>query len=233
MLKVAISGEKIFEIFGFPITNTFALSLIISFLMIIFFLVFFKKIFLPNKTQNFFEWILETLLNFTDSLTGSRENTKEIFPLSATIFIFILLSNRIELIPGIGIFHFLRSPSSDLNFTLALAIFSIFYVNFLVLRKLGILKYLKRFFHKNPLFSFVGLLEAISELIRTLSLALRLFGNLFAGEILLTVTSFLFPFIFPLPFLFLEILVGFVQAFIFASLVVIFYTIAIQTAYHG
>jgi len=230
--EIAISGEEIFEIGSFRATNTFLLALILASTIFILTLFTFRKgKMVPGRLQNFLEWIFETLLNFIDSVTGSRERTKEVFPLSATLFVLILAANLIELVPGVGIFHFLRSPSSDLNFTLALALFSVSYINFLTIRKLGLFSYLKKFFNfKNPISFFVGVLEAISELSRIFSLAVRLFGNLFAGEILLIVASFLFIVIAPLPFLLLEIMVGLIQAFIFSSLIVIFYTAAIQ---HG
>lgn len=219
---------------GFPVTNTLFLALIISFCIVLFFsLVFRKAGIIPNKVQNFFEWVLESLFNFMDSVTGSREITKDVFPISTTLFVLILLSNLIELIPGVGVFSFLRSPSSDLNFTVSLATVSILYINILAAKKVGLFNFLKKFINKNPILVFVGLLEGVSEISRIFSLAIRLFGNLFAGEILLMVTSFLFSFILPVPFLLLEIMVGFIQAFIFSSLIVIFYTTAIQTAHHA
>lgn len=228
--EITISGEEIFEVFGLRITNTFFLSLILSLsIFFILFIVLGQKKIIPGKIQNFFEWILETLYNFINSVTNSPEKTKEIFPLAATLFTLILSSNLIELIPGVGVIHFLRSPSSDLNFTLALSLTAMFYINFLAIKKLGPFSYLKRFFNfKSPIFFFVGALEGISEITRILSLAMRLFGNLFAGEVLLIVTSFLFAYLLPLPFLGLEILVGLIQAFIFSSLVVIFYFTATQ-----
>ncbi len=231
---IVISGEKFFEIFGFSITNTFFLTLILSIGIFLFtFLSFRKEQIIPSRFQNFWEWILEMLHNFIDSITGSREKTREIFPISVTLFILILFSNLIELIPGIGIFPFLRSPSADLNFTLALSLSSVSYINFMAFKKLGLFSYLKKFLNfKNPIFFFGSILEGISELTRIFSLAMRLFGNLFAGEVLLIVTSFLFSYFLPLPFLFMEILVGFIQAFIFFALVVIFYTISIQPT-HG
>lgn len=227
--EISLAGEDIFKILGFPLTNTFISSLVLSLLIFLSSLFIFKKATLiPGRLQNALEWILEKLHNFIDSVTGSREKTSEIFPIAATLFLLILASNLMELLPGVGVFHFLRSPSSDLNFTLALSLFSVAYINILTLRKLGAISYFKKFFHKNPVLMFVGFLEGISEISRILSLAIRLFGNLFAGEVLLIVISFLFAYILPLPFLFLEILVGFIQAFIFSSLVVIFYATATQ-----
>jgi len=232
--EISISGEEIVKVLGFSITNTFLLSLIISafiFILVVFSLRSSKII--PRGLQNFWEFILESLFNFFNSITNNTKRTMEIFPLAGTLFILILFCNLLELIPGVGIFHFLRSPSSDLNFTFALAIFSVIFINALVLKNLGLFTYLKRFLNKNPVLLFVGVLEGMGEITRILSLAFRLFGNLFAGEILLIVTSFLFSYILPLPFLGLEILVGFIQAFIFSSLIVIFYSNSIQHGEHA
>lgn len=229
--EITISGEEIFEVAGLPITNTFFLGLILSLSISILFVFSFRKAkVIPGKFQNFCEAILEGLFNYFDSITGSRETTKEIFPLSATLFILILFCNLLEIIPGVGVLYFLRSPSSDLNFTVPVAFLSVFYLNYLAFRKIGT-PYLKKFLNfKNPILFFVGALEGVSEVSRILSLAIRLFGNLFAGEVLLIVISYLFAYIMPLPFLALELLVAFVQALIFSSLITIFYTTAVQ---HG
>lgn len=152
-----------------------------------------------------------------------EEKVKEIFPLSFTLFIVILSANLIEIIPGLGVFHLLRSPSSDLNFTLALSVFSMALVHLYALRRLKPKNYFKKYISKNPIFAFVGALEGFSEITKVLSLSIRLFGNLFAGETLLIVSAHLFSLFFPLPFLFLEILVSFIQALIFSSLITIFY----------
>jgi F-type H+-transporting ATPase subunit a len=111
---------------------------------------------------------------------------------------------------------------------LALAIFSVVYINVMAVKHLGLLSYGKKFFNfQSPIAFFIGLLEAFSEITRTISLAVRLFGNLFAGEVLLLVMLTLFPIILPLPFLALEMIIGILQAFIFAMLVVVFYSMAI------
>lgn len=218
-------GEKLFSFLGIDFTNTFILAILCALLLIVFFLIGFKKKeVIPGKTQNFFEFILESLFGLFDSMSGDRKKTEEIFPLVATLFIFILISNLLEILPGVGVFPFLRSPSSDLHFTLAIAIFSMGFIHFLTIKKLGGIKYLKKFIVlNNPIMFFVGMLEAMGEFTKTLSLGIRLFGNLFAGEILLIVISSMISFIVPLPFLGLEIFVGFIQALIFSSLITVFY----------
>lgn len=228
--EISIPAEKVFEVLGFPVTNTFFLALIIGIsLLIIFFWGLRKKKIVPDSFQNFIEWILENLINYIDGITGDRKKTLEIFPLASLLFIFIFSANLLEIVPGTGIFHFLRSPSSDLNFTLALAAVSMVIVHIYAIKHLGILSHLRKFLNfKNPIFFFVGLLEGLSELTRIFSLAIRLFGNLLAGEVLLLITSFLFAYILPLPFLLLEIFIGFVQALIFSSLIIIFYVVNTQ-----
>ncbi|MGE4555159.1 MAG: F0F1 ATP synthase subunit A [Candidatus Paceibacterota bacterium] len=224
---ISIAPEKLFDFLDFPITNSFLLALIVSIVLIgVFFFAFKKKKIIPNSFQNFFEWILESLLGYVDSITNDRKKTLKIFPLAAIIFILVLSVNLLEILPGLGIFHFLRSPSADLNFTLALAIFSMISVHILSIKDLGFQTYIKKYINfKNPILLFVGLLEGLGELTRTFSLAIRLFGNLLAGEVLLMIVSFMLAYLFPLPFLGLEIFVGFIQALIFSSLIIIFYVV--------
>jgi F-type H+-transporting ATPase subunit a len=223
-IEISIFPEKIFEIFNLPITGTFFLSLILG--AFLFFLFFFGLKIASGRLRAFSEWVLESFLNYIEGVVGEKEKAKEIFPLVCTLFLFILFANLLEILPGVGVFHFFRSPSSDLSFTLPLAIFSMGYIHFHAIQKLGLFSHLKKFLNfKNPILFFVGILEGISQIVRTFSLAIRLFGNLFAGEILLIVTSHLFPFLLPLPFLLLEIFVSFIQALIFSTLVAIFYAV--------
>ena len=233
-IHIALTGEPIFHFLGITFTNTFIISILWAILIIALFLFAFRKWeTVPGKMQNFFEWILESVFNMFDGMTGDRKKTEEIFPLAATLFIFILCCNLLEVIPGLGIFSFLRSPSSDMHFTFALAIFSMAFIHIVALNKLKILAYVKKYVKfENPIMFFVGTLEAMGELTRTFSLGVRLFGNLFAGEILLTVISFLVPYLVPLPFLGLEIFVGFIQALVFSSLITVFYVVTTATEEH-
>jgi len=224
-IHIALTGEPVFSFLGINFTNTFVISIFITIFMITFFLFAFRKReIVPGKMQNFFEFILETVFSIFDGMTGDSKKTEEIFPLAATLFVFILLNNLLEVIPGLGVFPFLRSPSSDLHFTLALAIFSMMFIHFTAIKKLGGVEYLKKYIKlESPIMAFVGILEVLGEITRTMSLGIRLFGNLFAGEILLMIVSFMIPYIVPLPFLGLEIFVGFIQALVFSSLITVFY----------
>jgi F-type H+-transporting ATPase subunit a len=194
----------------------------------------------PRGIQNVVEAIFDALLGLMDSVTGDRKESRKLFPLIMTIFLFVVTANWLGLFPGfgpIGIYEmheghevlvpFFRSTNSDLNVTLALAIISVVSMQVFGIMAIGAAKYSKRFINfKNPILGFVGALEFVSDISKILSFSFRLFGNVFAGEVLLVVISSLIPFIVPLPFYFLEIFVGFIQGFVFAILTLVFIKVA-------
>ncbi|OGF69559.1 ATP synthase F0 subunit A [Candidatus Giovannonibacteria bacterium RIFCSPLOWO2_02_FULL_45_14] len=243
MHEISIKAEKLFDFLGIPVTNALFLSTVVMLILVSF--AFYsrrKNMLAPGRVQNFIEFLLEKLLNLMDSVLGSRETSERYLPLIATVFIFIVVSNWFGLLPVVGSIgvgegeHFIplfRSPAADLNFTLALATISVFGVNLLGALALGAKKHFSKFFTiKNPIFSFVGILEFISEFIKIISFSFRLFGNVFAGEVLLMIVGFLIPYFVPLPFLFLELFVGFIQAFIFSMLTLVFVAIAVKEEAH-
>jgi F-type H+-transporting ATPase subunit a len=182
----------------------------------------------PNKFQAFIEIVFENFYSFWYYLTDIK-NLK-LFAFCFTFFIYILLSNWLGIFPGFSSIyikngeekaHILRSVYSDLNMTLTLALISVIGANLLGLLKLRF-NFIKKFL------SPVGLLELFSEISKILSFSLRLFGNVLAGEILILVIMFLIPFVIPVPFLLLEIFVGFIQALIFFTLTSIFLRVAIS-----
>ena len=118
--------------------------------------------------------------------------------------------------------------NSDLNMTLALALVSAVLTHAFAIYYLGFLEYLKKFISLNPIFLFVGMMELVGELTKIVSLSFRLFGNIFAGEVVLTTISSIFAFVAPLPFYFLEIIVGFVQAAVFMMLTMVFMVLLSQ-----
>ncbi|HSX57672.1 MAG TPA: F0F1 ATP synthase subunit A [Candidatus Saccharimonadales bacterium] len=234
---VEIAPEIIFHIGPIPITNSLLTTWLVMIVLIA--LAYFagkniKKI--PSGLQNFAELVIETLQSTIENIAGDR--TKLFFAFLATFFIFIISCNYFGLLPGIGTIGFkevhdgkevlvplLRSPNADLNLTLGLAIISVFLTHYFAVHLLGWKSYLGRFFSLNPVFLFVGILEIISEFTKLISLSFRLFGNIFAGEALLTTISGIFAFFAPLPFMGLELLVGFVQATVFMMLTLVFMSI--------
>lgn len=234
MLNIGLQPEYIGSIWGMSFTNTFLTSILVTVLLAIFGIFFyFKGQNHKNIVVNGIRILVYELLKLTDTVTENRELSKKILPLIATFFLFIVTANLLELVPGFlgsffletsqGKISLLRSPSSDLTTTLALAFFSVLAIQFFSLRVLGVKKYLRRFFNfTNPFKFILGFFEMISEGTKILSFSFRLFGNIFAGEVLLLVIAFLIPYIIPLPFMILEIFVGIIQAFIFAILTLTF-----------
>jgi F-type H+-transporting ATPase subunit a len=211
MHEISLRAEELFTFLGFTVTNALLLSIVSLGILAIFAVLIRTRLSLiPGKFQGFFEVLIEQILKLMDSVLGNRKLSEKYLPLVATIFLFIVVSNWLGLVPGIGplgletehdghhVFTPLfRAPAADLNF-------------------------------KNPIFSFAGLLEFISEFVKIISFSFRLFGNIFAGEVLLIIVGFLVPYAIPLPFLFLEVFVGFIQAFIFAMLTLVFIAMAVS-----
>lgn len=244
-MEISIAAEKLFSFGTFPVTNAFLIGAIVSgALMLVTRRIVEQWKEVPRGAQNVFEIIIESLLDLVQSVTQDRKQALQFFPLIATIFLFVLISNWAGLLPGLGtvgiygehnghhtIIPFLRSTSADLNFTLALSLIVVLTIQFTGIAAMGIVKYGKKFFvspfHKPyGIGTAVGLLELVSEVGKTISFTFRLFGNVFAGEVLLTVMLHLVPYLLPLPFLFLEIFVGFIQAVVFAMLTLVFLKMA-------
>ncbi len=120
-----------------------------------------------------------------------------------------------------------RAPTADLNTTLALALIAVIFIQYFGFKHLGVAYAAKFFNFKNPIMFFIGILELISEISRVISFAFRLFGNIFAGEVLLAVMAFLLPFFLPTPFIALELFVGFIQALVFSMLTAVFLKVAV------
>jgi F-type H+-transporting ATPase subunit a len=236
----SFAPETIFHIGAFPITNTILDTLLVDVIIITAVVYLSKKIkLIPiNPLQNIMEYAIETFYGLTESVASNAAS--KIFPYFMSFFLFILLINFTGLIPGFNgtiwlnehgeHIPLLKGATSDLNLTLALALVSAVATHTLSIKTIGIKDYLSRYFSFNPINLFVGILEIISEITKVVSLSFRLFGNIFAGEVVLTTVASIFAFIFPLPFMFLEIIVGFVQALVFSMLTMAF--MAILTTSH-
>ena len=236
---ISIHAEEIFRIAGFPVTNALLLSFLSLIILCILAIAIRRRLrMVPNALQSVAELIMEGALSFMDSVLFDRRKSEKYLPLVLTIFLFVLLSNWLGLLPGVGSIivsrggetvPLFRSPASDLNFTIALALISVTIANVFGVAVIGLRSRLKVFFNfKGPIQFFVGILEIISEFAKIISFSFRLFGNVFAGEVLLTIMAFLVPYAAPLPFMFMEIFVGFIQAFIFSMLTLVFIGMAIS-----
>lgn len=236
---------------GLPITNSMLVSWIVALGLIVFAQVATKRMQrVPSGAQNFWEWLVESLSNFLEGIIGQKLVNRT-FWFFASVFIFILFANWAGLIPGFGTVGWkvqfsdghsewrplLRGANADLNMTLAMAL--VFFVCWVVwaLREVGPLGFVKELFGPKgenkgflkalmiAVFFAAGCLEVISILFRPVSLSFRLYGNIFAGENMLETMSRLVPgfgWLLPIPFYFLELLVGLVQALVFMLLTAVF-----------
>jgi F-type H+-transporting ATPase subunit a len=191
---------------------------------------------IPGRFQNFVEWAWEALENWAQGLGG--EGVRRHVPLYIAFFLFILFSNWSGLIPVIGKVHFLRAPTSDVNVTIGLALVVFIYFQYQGFRTLGVRRYLGKFFpfgaFREGLAAgliglFVGLIEFLLEFIKPITLAMRLFGNIYGGEVALGVITALTIVIIPAAFLLLEGLLNFVQALIFSTLMLMYTIIAVES----
>jgi F-type H+-transporting ATPase subunit a len=197
----------------------------------------------PGRLQSFAEIIVGGLHSLFQSIL--HDKTAVFFPVLATIFLFIINLNWIGLFPGVGTIGLekieaghkafvpiFRAGTADLNTTLALSLIVVTLIQYTGFASLG-RGYLKKFFDiSNPINFYVGILELISEFSKIISFAFRLFGNIFAGEVLLTVIAFLMPVFAPLPFIGLELFVGFIQALVFSMLTTVFLAVASTKGEH-
>ena len=192
----------------------------------------------PGRVQNAVEFAWESLENWAMSLGGP--GARKHIPLFTAFFLFILFSNWSGLLPFFGKIEALRAPTSDVNVTIGLALVVFFYFQFQGFQALGVRGYLGKFF---PLGAFrqgigsgfiamyVGLIEFMLEFIKPVTLAMRLFGNIFGGEVALGVITALTIAIAPVAMLMLEGLLNFVQALIFSTLMLMYTIIAVES--HG
>jgi F-type H+-transporting ATPase subunit a len=251
-------AEPIFHLGNFAVTNTYINS---SLAVVFFFIV---GLMLRNKTSMIPTGISRILpkgvfwnlsLGYIDRVTHDRKKSMQFLPIVGGIFLFILFSNWVGLIPGTGsigrhlvvdgqveLVPLFRPANTDLNTTLAMALFAVVASHLFGVIAIGFFRYANKFVKLGDIFhSFrkggvsimvafiefgVGLIEIFPKWPKSCRCRLRLFGNVFAGEVLMTVLASLIAFLVPLPFMFLEILVGLVQAVVFSMLTLVYLTMA-------
>jgi F-type H+-transporting ATPase subunit a len=256
--EITLFAEPIFHFGSLTVTNALLTSWVVVGLIIILSLILRSKIVeIPGKFQNVFEMMVEGALGLCDQVTGSRVLSVKIFPITISVFFFILLNNWLGILPfgGFGIIEhgehgsvfvpYLRGGTADINTTVALAAMAVLGANLFGVFSIGIWKTFNKYVNLKvlggiftkirheptvilvaPITFFVGLIEIVGEFAKVASLSFRLFGNVFAGEVLLVSMAALVAYVVPIPFLFLELLVGFIQALIFSILLVVYFTIA-------
>jgi F-type H+-transporting ATPase subunit a len=219
-IHVPIQPEVLFTAGPLVVTNTLLTSWFAVALLILFAVLATRGMRLvPSGLQNFGEAIVEMLLSLGEQAAGAQ--ARMFLPLFGTLFLYIWFANWIGILPGIGTIHFFRTANSDLSITAAMAL-----IVFIWVQVTGIRSGPKAYFLKFLWPPGLGQLELISEIARPLSLALRLFGNILAGFILVEVMLQIVPIGIPAIFLAVELGVGLIQALIFAILTLAFLTLA-------
>lgn len=245
-LEVSIGAQTLFTIGGFHVTNAL-LTGIVGSLVAVVILVYVALSIRRGKYNRFIglvQWVFEGLLNQINDIIPDKKLAKKMTPLAITIFFVVMFNYWLSVLPGLDSIKLngipiLRSSAADLNFTLALAIITFVTVQMYAIKYLGVFgnagRYLRNPF-KDPVGAFEGALEIIGEFSRGVALALRLFGNAFAGEILLIVilllTSYIASIVLPF-FMLFELFIGFIQAYVFFVLTLIFTSLAVTYEHEG
>ena len=239
---VVIFAEEVFSLWGFPITNSMILGFIGYALLITGAVLLARAVERGSKNRLVVgvQWMFEALLNMTEEIIGNKKIARSLAPLAITIFFAVMLSNWLGVMPGVGSIlandgvPIFRGLAADLNFTIGLSIITMITVQIYAIKQFGFFGNIGRYVYnpiKNPVGAFEGALEIVGEISRLISLSMRLFGNVFGGEVLLAVIAYIsgwFAFL-PLPiFMALELFIGALQAFVFYILTVIFVSLAVS-----
>ncbi len=236
-LSISLAPEILFYLGSWPISNTFFWSFFVTLFLVggaIWFRFNLKLV--PGKFQSAMEMIIDGAFDFMNSITGSEKKTKKVFPLIFTMFFFVLFCNLLTFIPGQaavtlktagGAVPLFRAVIADYSLVFMMTIIGVLIMQIVAIAAVGPLGYIRKFLNfSGPLNFFLGLMDLVGEIAKVVSLSFRLFGNMFAGEVLGAVMLFLMPFIVPLPFSFLGILTAVVQPFVFSVLTLVFISMA-------
>lgn len=240
----------LFDIFGFPISASTLMIFLIILLFIIFAIVVMRSFKIsPTSFQVFFEMIYEGVINMLDEITNDKKRSKIIFPLIASLFFYLLVANIIGLVPGISELtlngkQMFQTTTADFNTTFGLALASIIVINIISIREWGFFTFLGKFFKIKEVVQgfkkgmgegaislvdlFVGILDIVGEIAKVISLSIRLFANMYAGQILAIILLGAFAYIIPGIWYGMNIFVGALQAMVFAVLVAAYYMLAIK-----
>lgn len=250
-----VKADEIVNISGWPISNTTTFLVFLTFLFLLFYYCVKKFKIVPGFLQSLVELVIESIENLLISLTGGKQHrvTQLLFPITA-IFLIVGSMNIIGSFPIISQFtwaqgdtyvHLFRKASTDINVTFPLALTIVLSMQFFGVKNWGFFGYFKRFVPLHTLWHetkhhgvggffmgvielFVGLLEAISELVKVISLSLRLFGNMFAGEILLMILTGIFAIGLPALWLGFDFMVAIIQTIVIGCLTAVYYVLVVK-----
>lgn len=239
----SVQAEVLFTVAGVPVTSTMMSGLLLTITFLVIAILVYPKLKVngvPGKVQTFLEMLYSALFDLVEKISGSPKIAKQIMPIILAIVFYVGLSNTFMTLPVIGSLQYegkslFVSNTKDLNSTLGIAITAVLWTHVLSIMKFNPLGHLFKFIKLDVVFNgfrkgigpgllslidlFIGVLDIISEFAKALSLSLRLFGNMFAGEILAALLMAAFALIIPVPIMFYGMFSGLVQAVIFGALV--------------
>lgn len=242
---ISLAAEEVFNLFGFPITNSMVLgflgySIVIALLLWVSYSVQRHS---RNRAVLAVQWMFEGLYGTVEQVMGDKKKARQLAPLAITLFFFIITNYWLGILPIVGPITYngvplFRGLAADLNVTFALAIITMVTAQIYAIKVHGAFGNLARYFRnplKDPAGAFEGILELVAEFSRLMALSLRLFGNVFAGEVLLIMVGFLTVWLSPLAlpfFMIFELFIGFIQAYVFFMLTVVFISLG-TVSHHG
>jgi len=234
-MEFSLAPHIITHIAGFPITNTFWVTIFLSLALIaVFGIVRIRMREVPTGLQLFLETIVLGSYNLIHESSGSVKMANRLHPFALTVFLLFIAGNLFSFLPGLPSVTFQGSPfyrtaTTDYNLVLILAMFFLIIAQIVSIATGGVLGYFKKFINfSSPLNFILGFFEIIGEAAKLVSISFRFFGNAFAGEVLVAVLLFIFPYVLPLPFMLIILLSAIVQPAVFALLVMIYLQMAVM-----
>ncbi|MFZ2523218.1 MAG: FoF1 ATP synthase subunit a [Minisyncoccia bacterium] len=245
-----VHPDKIIDFGSFYLVNTTLLSILILLIFVAVSVSSYKRYKIkPGKFQVTAEVAVESMLDLLTQITGNVNMATKILPVVGSMFVYIAVSNLIGLIPGLTSVLYngatvFRGPTTDFNTTFGLAFGSILFLQFISIRDFGVLGYLGKFFKFKEIYLgfrqslgegfmaivdfFIGLLDIVGELAKVVSLSLRLFGNMYAGDVLATLILGAFAYVLPITWSAMSLLSGVVQSIVFGSLITSYYMLSVK-----
>ncbi|PIT86945.1 MAG: hypothetical protein COU33_00400 [Candidatus Magasanikbacteria bacterium CG10_big_fil_rev_8_21_14_0_10_43_6] len=248
----SVQPEIVFQIGTFSVSNAMITGVMVTLLLLVISVIISKRRSLkPSKFQSVVELLVEGFLGLLESITGTSKNAKALLPLIGTLFVFLAFGNLIALIPGLTSITYngtsvFRTPTNDFNLTFSVALAMVLYTNVASLKEFGVFGHLGKFFKFKEIFLgfkqgfgagvlaivdfLIGLLDIVSEFAKVISLSLRLFGNMYAGDVLAAILLGTLAIAVPAPWLAMNLLVGVLQALVFGALTAAYYSLAVARA---
>jgi F-type H+-transporting ATPase subunit a len=241
-IHIALAPYVLGEFMGLPITATLVTAWVVVALLIVWAVLFYRSIKLyPGRGQVAVEATIGFAYDYTKEVLEDDKLAQRYFPIIMSIFVFIMAANLFGLLPFVGgsvgltgvhghegLVPLFYPVNTDINMTLAMAIVAVLVIEFAGIAALGALKYGSKFVNFHSVIGFfVGIIELVSEVARVVTFSFRLFGNIFAGKVLILVALYFLPYFLPVPLLVYEVFVGIIQGAVFALLTLFFIKIAV------